>query len=208
MRKFLHFPKAKPIFSQISLFNFPHKNFPSSAKFQDEVVALVDINDNEIGFMFRGLRYNNLVINRLSSVFIVNTSGRFYVQKRKSTKSWCPNHYDLTFGGLVRYGETYEENAYRELKEELNIDGVHLEPIFKTLFDDPPSNSKTWCQVFLAIYNGSIKPQVEEVDSVSLRSTEEVERMLKKGEKFTPDSLFVYEKLIKSKLLDKYISGF
>ena len=205
LQLFLKFhPFQKPV--PRSLFSIPRFGFTS--RFNDEVVALVDLNDNEIGFMFRGLKYNNLVINRLYSVFIVNSTGRFYVQKRKSTKSWCPNYYDLTFGGLVRYGETYEENAYRELSEELNIERVHLEPIFKTLFDDPPSNSKTWCQVFLTIYNVSIKAQYEEVDSVSLRSQEEVERMLKKGEKFTPDSLFVYEKLIKSKLLDKYISAF
>lgn len=178
------------------------------SKFDDEIISLVDMNDKEIGFMFRGLRTSELVINRLSSVFIVNTAGRFYIQKRKSTKSWCPSHYDLTFGGLVRYGETYEENAYREMKEELGIDRLHLEPIFKELFEDQKSNSKTWCQVFLAIYNGSIKAQEEEVASVSLKSHEEVERMMKRGEKFTPDSKLVYEKLIKSRLLDKYVVGY
>ncbi len=88
------------------------------------------------------------------------------------------------------------------------IEGLHLEPIFKTLFEDKPSNSKTWCQVYLAIYNGNIKAQEEEVDGVSLMSREEVERMVEKGEKFTPDSMLVYEKLIKSGLLDRYISGY
>lgn len=95
--------------------------FRCFSRFTDEILSLVDINDKEIGFMFRSLPSTLPIINRLSSVFIVNTSGRFYIQRRKATKSWCPNYYDLTFGGLVRYGECYEDNAYREIGEELGI---------------------------------------------------------------------------------------
>jgi 8-oxo-dGTP pyrophosphatase MutT (NUDIX family) len=101
------------------------------SKSPDELLSLCDLHDNEIGFMFRRLRTKSLVINRMSSIFVVKSSSQLYVQRRKMQKSWCPGYYDLTFGGLVRYGCNYEENAYRELMEELNIENVHLEPLFK-----------------------------------------------------------------------------
>lgn len=179
----------------------PRKLFSRSP---DELLALCDLHDNEVGFMFRRLRTKSLIINRLSSVFVVKNASQLYVQRRKLTKSWCPGYYDITFGGLVRFGESYEENAYRELQEELSIENVHLEPLFKFLFEDEPSNSKTWCQTYLALYTGSIKPQYDEVESVSLMDKKEIENRIKKGDKFTPDSLMAYEEFNRRKILEKY----
>lgn len=36
-------------------------------------------------------------------------------------KKYCPGYLDLTFGGLVRFGDNYLFSAYRELAEELGL---------------------------------------------------------------------------------------
>ena len=72
------------------------------------------------------------------------------------------------------------------------------------MFEDQGSNSKTWVQTFLALYTGSIKPQDEEVESVSLMDVGEIERRLEKGEKFTPDSVMAWKELRRLKILEKY----
>lgn len=108
---------------------------------------------------------------------------------------WCPGYWDLTFEGMVRYGESYQENAEREVKEELNIDNVALDPIYKFLFEF--ENSKTFYQVFLGVYKGNVKPQYEEVECVSLMTKEEFLKRMRKGENFTPDSKMAWEGLMR-----------
>ena len=38
------------------------------------------------------------------------------------SKNWCPGYWDVAFGGCVDYGESYDECASRELKEESGLD--------------------------------------------------------------------------------------
>ena len=187
------FPKHYS-FTTLSLHPNPVKSY---YKDPDEILSLCDLQDNEIGFMMRRLKVREMIINRCSSVILMTPESSFYVQKRKHTKSWCPGFWDLTFGGLVRYGESYQENAEREIKEELDIDGLSLDPVYKFLFEDEPSNSKSWCQVFIGVYNGNIKAQYEEVECVSLMTKDEILKRIKKGEKFTPDSRMAWEGALK-----------
>jgi len=194
LSKLLRKPMLSQALSTLTLHPNPMKPY---YKNPDEVLSVCDLADNEIGFMLRRLRVNSLVINRCSSVILMTPSSSFYVQRRKTTKSWCPGYWDLTFGGMVRYGESYEENAEREVKEELNIDNLSLDPVFKFLFEHEPSNSKSWCQVFLGVYNGNVKPQYEEVEAVSLMTKEEILKRMKKGENFTPDSKMAWEGTLK-----------
>jgi hypothetical protein len=72
------------------------------------------------------------------------------------------------------------------------------------LFEDADSNSKTWIQTYLALYTGSIKPQYEEVESVTVMDVDEIEKRLAKGEKFTPDSVMGWKQLRNMKILEKY----
>lgn len=182
-------------FSTIALTLQPNRMKPYF-KNPDELLSLCDHSDNEIGFMMRRLRVREAVINRCSSVILMTPDSSFYVQKRRNTKSWCPGYWDLTFGGLVRYGESYEENARREVEEELNIKNLALDPVYKFLFEDEASNSKTWCQVFVGVYKSNIKAQYEEVECVSLMTKREILERIKKGENFTPDSRMAWEGLL------------
>jgi len=70
-------------------------------------------------------------------------------------KDYCPGYYDLSSGGVVGADETDEDNAYRELNEELGISGVTLERITTVKYED--DNNRVWGNVFLLTYDGEIK---------------------------------------------------
>ncbi|MCD6218973.1 NUDIX domain-containing protein [Candidatus Calescamantes bacterium] len=65
-------------------------------------------------------------------VLIVDEEGRILVPQRASTKSQFPNRYEI-LGGHLLIGETFEEGALREIKEEL---GINPEPEKLRLVDD------------------------------------------------------------------------
>ena len=54
-----------------------------------------------------------------------------FLQRRSSEVETYPNTWDQSAGGHVDEGETYEEAAKRELKEELGIDNVGLKKVTK-----------------------------------------------------------------------------
>ncbi len=68
---------------------------------------------------------NEEIANITAGIVIINKSNNVLVEKRKSTEALFPNLYSIPAGKL-KYGETIEETAVREVKEEvkLNIDQI------------------------------------------------------------------------------------
>jgi isopentenyldiphosphate isomerase len=92
----------------------------------EEVVLVVDENNNPVGSRMRKeVRAENLW-HRASYIFVYNSDGEFYVQKRSMKKDYCPGYFDLANGGVMGADETDEENAKRELEEEIGIKDVDL----------------------------------------------------------------------------------
>jgi len=52
--------------------------------------------------------------------------------------------------------ETEDENAKRELQEELSIASPDPKYLFKFKYED--DNSKVWCYNYIQVYNGPVKP--------------------------------------------------
>ena len=53
--------------------------------------------------------------------YVVNQEGKFLIQRRALTKEYFPGIWDITCGAALS-GETAEEAAIREVKEELGLD--------------------------------------------------------------------------------------
>ena len=62
-------------------------------------------------------------------------AGRVMLGHRHPARAWYPDCWDL-FGGHVEPGESPEEAARRECREEISVDVLDLEPIAAPL-DDP-----------------------------------------------------------------------
>lgn len=88
----------------------------------DEYLDIVGEDDKVIGKMLRSENRNHLQNVRVVNGFIVNSEGKLLILRRTAQKRAFPLCLDMSVGGYVKSGETYEEAFARELKEELNLD--------------------------------------------------------------------------------------
>jgi 8-oxo-dGTP pyrophosphatase MutT (NUDIX family) len=127
-----------------------------------------------------------------------NNEQRYLVQKRSQFKDFGPGLLDGSPGGVLGFGESYLENAAREIQEEMGIDiterntfGNRIERLFAFSYQD--ERVRVFGECFQATYNGpleDLKLQETEVDSVMVMlQSELIERMEKAPDDFLPDSL-------------------
>ena len=89
----------------------------------DEFLDLVDENDNVVGKERRSEVYSKHLSNfRVVNAFIVNSKKEIWLPRRTADKIIFPLCLDMSVGGHVESGESYEDALKREAKEELNID--------------------------------------------------------------------------------------
>lgn len=89
----------------------------------DEYLDLVNTQDEIIGRKLRSEVYAEGLLNfRVINAFLVNDQGQLWIPKRALHKPLFPGCLDMSVGGHVESGETYEQAFKRELAEELNIE--------------------------------------------------------------------------------------
>mmetsp|Transcript_18879 Transcript_18879/g.21631 ORF Transcript_18879/g.21631 Transcript_18879/m.21631 type:complete len:478 (-) Transcript_18879:137-1570(-) len=131
------------------------------------------------------------------------------VQLRTKLKDYCPNKLDPAPGGVVGFGESYLENAQREIEEEMGIlthlqtkecsettdtkkKNSHLIQRFFT-FSFQDNRVRCWGDLYEVQYTGPlscIKIQKEEVEEIQRLSLSQIKsKMLQQPEEWTPDGL-------------------
>lgn len=91
-------------------------------------ITVVDENDTLIGYEEYPKAIAEGMIRRVACVFVRDASGRFLLQKR-SEHVRCPYLFDAAATGHVDEGESYEEAALRETKEEIGLESHTLKEI-------------------------------------------------------------------------------
>ncbi|MEK7505887.1 MAG: NUDIX domain-containing protein [Patescibacteria group bacterium] len=87
-----------------------------------EILDLVDRDDKVIGQKKRSEIYaENLSNFRVINVFVVNKEEKIWIPRRSPDKRMFPLCLDMSVGGHVGTGETYEEAFRRETMEELGV---------------------------------------------------------------------------------------
>jgi len=103
----------------------------------EEILDLVDENDGVIGSKLRSEIYAEGLNNfRVVNAFVVNSEGKIWIPRRAANKRLFPLSLDMSMGGHVESGESYEEAFKRELEEELGLNATtiphtllgHLDP--------------------------------------------------------------------------------
>ena len=165
-----------------------------------ELLDIVDDNDNIIGQDTIENKFIKGFITRNVAIFILDDKNNLLIVKRSPEKRSFPNRYDLAACGNVKGGETYEEAAKRELKEELSIEInlVFLKKIFNE-FEEKGNVIRYFTGIFLGRFSGEVKLS-EEVTELKRMSVKEVQELINRNKDlFTPgfvkDFLSVKDKL-------------
>ncbi len=88
----------------------------------DEYLDLVDEHDHVIGKKKRSEVYAQRLSNfRVVNLFLINSKGQIWIPRRAADKRVFPLGLDMSMGGHVESGESYDQTLKREAQEELNI---------------------------------------------------------------------------------------
>src|SRR4051812_18180622 len=88
----------------------------------EEIFDVVDEDDRVIGQAPRSEVHARGLLHRAASVFVFNRDGQLLLQKRSATKDEFPGCWTSSASGHLSAGESYDESAPREMREEIGID--------------------------------------------------------------------------------------
>ncbi|MFA5129279.1 MAG: NUDIX domain-containing protein [Patescibacteria group bacterium] len=157
-----------------------------------EYIDIVDGEDRVIGRATREEIYQKLLPHRIVHVLIFNDKGEMALQLRSDKVSFCPNHWSTTVGGHVQAGESYRRAVERECQEELGAKSK-LEKFSKVFFE-PKTAPKKFLMIYKTVHNGPFYPETDDVTKIDFFSIDKIQKMVREGEKFHPELLFILEK--------------
>lgn len=135
---------------------------PKSCDSTSEQLPVVDQRDRLIATASRATVHQKHCLHRAAHILVFNSNGELLIQKRAPDKDRYPGYWDISVGGHVHVGESYESAARRELLEELSIRAriMRLEKL-------PASADTDWehIVVFKARCNGPVKPNLQEIQA-------------------------------------------
>ncbi len=136
----------------------------------NEIFDIVDTTDTVIGRATRKeCNSDPVLIHRAAFVLIFNDTDQLLWQKRSLTKDVNPGAWITSASGHVNSGESYEQTAIREVKEELGVD-ITVEFLGKFLYRY--KNESEFSAIFKAHSNGPFDfdpNEISEVRFLSLR---------------------------------------
>jgi len=159
----------------------------------EEIVAIVDRDNRPLGAVTRRIMRQQQLIHRASYILVFNTAGQLFIQKRTMNKDIYPGYWDLAAGGVVLAGESYEESAHRELREELGLGKAKLKRLFDQYYED--AGNKVWGRVFSCTSNGPFSLQAEEIEHGRFIPLPEI-AALHQTEPVTPDGMQLLQKIL------------
>lgn len=92
--------------------------------------TIVDTNDEVIGYRERG-SLEPWDIYRVAALWVTNSEWEILISQRAFSKKNHPGRWSCAAAGTVEYGESYEENIYKETLEEIGLDGYSLQYLWK-----------------------------------------------------------------------------
>ena len=140
-----------------------------------ELLYHVREDDSVVGPVERKRAHSEGILHRAGMVFLKHSDGRVLVQRRSKTKDTFPDSYDSSCSFHVRFGETYDEAARRELAEETGIISP-LTYLGKFVHFDPPENEMV--AVFASESDEVVKIDPDESSVMEFWSKEDVDSIV------------------------------
>ncbi|MGH7127781.1 MAG: NUDIX hydrolase [Planctomycetaceae bacterium] len=108
----------------------------------DELFDVVDAADRVIGQLPRSEVHRRGLLHRAVQVFVFNSRGELLIHRRSATKDECPLLWTSSASGHVAAGESYDDCAPREMREEIAL-SAPLERLAKFPASAETSNEHT-----------------------------------------------------------------
>ena len=146
----------------------------------EEIFDVVNEQDEVVGFRVRSEVHRLGLLHRAVHVLVFNRRGEVFLQKRSMLKDCCPGTWDSSASGHLDQGETYDDCAVRELREEIGL--VASRPprrLFKV--DACPETGLEFVWVYHFESEGPFVLQPEEIDEGAWFAPEEVCRWIQRS---------------------------
>jgi isopentenyldiphosphate isomerase len=157
---------------------------------EDELVDVIDDQGRTVGTVLRRDMRGRHLPHRCVYVLVFNRSGELFIHLRTPTKDVYPSHWDVTVGGVLAAGETFDAGAVREVQEEL---GIAAKPEYLFPFRYADARSVLQAMVYRLSHDGPFRLQAEEIvrgEFVPLKQVSERTACAP----FCPDGLAVWRK--------------
>jgi len=151
----------------------------------EEWVDLVDQQGKKIGKAPRSQVHGNPdLLHAVVHLHIFNKQGKLYLQKRAKTKDLYPNYWDTAVGGHIASGEHLEQALIRETKEELGVDVIKTDLLFRYVMKNNYESELIYS--FKMVFDGPFNLNPEEISDGRFWTVFEIQKLLGQ-DMFTPN---------------------
>jgi isopentenyldiphosphate isomerase len=155
----------------------------------NELVDVLDDQGRILGTVPRaGMRARRLP-HRCVYLLVFNRRGELFLHLRTAAKDVYPSHWDVTIGGVLTAGESFEVGGRREAREELGVE-VELKTLFPFRYAD--ETTVVHSMVYRVEHEGPFRLQTEEIVSGEFVPLAEVAERIR-HQAFCPDGLAVLQ---------------
>ncbi len=144
----------------------------------DEILDVVDCQNQVTGQASRREIHLNGWMHRSIHVFVLDRSGRLYIQKRSANKDTFAGAYDSAAAGHVEAGESYYDCAVRELQEELGLTAEQVSMVQVGELAPSEDNGNEHVRFYLARTDATPVPNPDEVESGAFYTLDQVEALI------------------------------
>jgi len=154
----------------------------SRVSFADEPLILVDDLDNDVGHLDKWRCHAGAgVLHRAFSVFVFDARGRILLQRRSAQKPLWPLFWSNSCCSHPRRGESMLRAVVRRLHEELGLNGVRPEFLYKFQYHAAYENigsEHELCSVFFATADQIPQANPAEIDDLMWVTPEQLDRLI------------------------------
>lgn len=150
-----------------------------------EPVDVVDDEGRPVGTVTRREMRARRLPHRSVYVLVFNRWGELFVHLRRPDKDVYPGHWDVAIGGVLATGESFDDGARREAREEL---GVAIEPEALFPFRWADDVNRVHGMVYRARHDGPFELQAEEIVRGEFVAVDTIDARAAR-EPFCPDGL-------------------
>lgn len=134
--------------------------------------------DSVIGPVNRDIAHSNHMLHRAGMIFVARADGKILLTWRSPSKETFPDMHDSSCAFHVTFGESYQEAAKRELREET---GIQENPTYlgKFWFQEPPEYEMV--AVFMCDSDAVPVLDSTELAAGNFFSTDEIDKIVASG---------------------------